>query len=867
MGGYFSSSLQHHDENCEFCKHWEYGTYYTPGGICDPCKEFKVTHGRWVSRHKREWADGSGGRHPYTCLCCDVHKWFEENPSSYVHDISDATWRPVWDNLLLKLDTEKHNSASATVEQSPTSRDDAEFKKAMKNGDAKMACGRVMMLGEARVGERLLQKDVLNLINATTDQSACPLRRVLQNGTLRTITEQEEMKELTLSACKFMIDNPGSLLNTISSSNLKVIKAFYDPSTPDTEVQSAEDKISDSVKKLVTKILMERNQFGQNDRPKTSVLLHASIFPSEDTWDLLPLFLTPRTLSFLVFDAMGKKVDQFDESDREKYCKIIVLIYSSLQKKAEALHKKLTGKEGDAPYPRATILGMDNGMLSTADKSTIIENLTAKGHELPDTKRNDIKMSIVNLSSDDEILELKSQVQKFVVQLEIPTPIAWELFRKIFSYATMKFDFIQIEKVATIALLCGITMSQFPSVLNFYHQHGAFIYFSEVAHLNKIVIVNPDWLYKNLRCLMPIYSYLTESQKRNPNWKHLQTHGILVPSLQQIMWPSSIEFTDLAAGMIDLMNKYHLAVEITVPRSISDEHGPKFFVPYVLKSCKSPILPAVVGGILSTATLHFIFEGTKYLPPGVFVRLATALVVKTNSTESNFSIDLDGNDVKVYCDRISYRYKELDCVTISTTATSLCVQIHRLKNCDTTKYDTMNFGSTCQDIFMQVKYKLVAVLEELYPSIEEPATAFLCGCTQDESSHYVIIKTDTEYDKSPVVCKKHGIHHYSNTEQFWFKVNISSSMQENLNDNEIRALIDILGSNDIETLMQALEINITGKDYFTTLKRWSNSINRKYFIYHLWRLNPRQLWRETAEKIIIGAYKEYQQPAINLGER
>ena len=76
-------------------------------------------------------------------------------------------------------------------------------------------------------------------------------------------------------------------------------------------------------------------------------------------------------------------------------------------------------------------------------------------------------------------------------------------------------------------------------------------------------------------------------------------------------------------------------------------------------------------------------------------------------------------------------------------------------------------------------------------------------------------------------------------------------------------MIDSLGSEGIVRLMKAMEITITGNDYFTTITRWSKFIHRKYFVYHLWRLDL----RETAEKIIIGAYTEYQQQTINFGEQ
>ena len=217
----------------------------------------------------------------------------------------------------------------------------------MKNGAAKMACGRVVMLGDAEIGKRLLV-EVLNIgindelsqasANMTTENQSQCLRRVLQNGRFCTITEEEENKELVLSVYKFMKDNPGSILNTVTPSKFKMIKAFYDPSTPSYTEETAEDAISEIVKKLITNI-MEMTGFVQQGEPRTSVLLHASSFSSNDKlWDLLPVFVTPRILFFLPFNAAGKSVDQFDECDRDEYYKRIALIYGSLGKKAKELH-------------------------------------------------------------------------------------------------------------------------------------------------------------------------------------------------------------------------------------------------------------------------------------------------------------------------------------------------------------------------------------------------------------------------------------------------------------------------------------------------------------------------------------------------
>ena len=102
-------------------------------------------------------------------------------------------------------------------------------------------------------------------------------------------------------------------------------------------------------------------------------------------------------------------------------------------------------------------------------------------------------------------------------------------------------------------------------------------------------------------------------------WDHTKKHGILVPSLGWSVWPPNDRIPNLALGMVDLMNKFSLAVEITVPLlSVTTGESSKYFVPFVLESSKDAELP-LINSVLEAAPLHFIFETTKYLPPGAFL--------------------------------------------------------------------------------------------------------------------------------------------------------------------------------------------------------------------------------------------------------
>ena len=96
-----------------------------------------------------------------------------------------------------------------------------------------------------------------------------------------------------------------------------------------------------------------------------------------------------------------------------------------------------------------------------------------------DTARQKIetmKIKAVN-TMDEPAAGIKALITEFITEnLKIPTPLSWELFRQLFAYVTRDIPIISIEKAATIASLCDITTNEFPSVLNFYHEHGAFLF-------------------------------------------------------------------------------------------------------------------------------------------------------------------------------------------------------------------------------------------------------------------------------------------------------------------------------------------------------------------------------------------------------
>ena len=219
----------------------------------------------------------------------------------------------------------------------------------------------------------------------------------------------------------------------------------------------------------------------------------------------------------------------------------------------------------------------------------------------PDSVQHNFRVMVVN-TMDQTVAGIITNITKFITQdLKILTPLSWELFRQLISYVTKNVQIAQLEKVASIASLCDITTEEFPSVLNFYHENGAFLYYPDDQYLNDIIIIDPMWLQDKLRIILS-----PKADQTSPIWKWHTTKGILIaPHCEN---PENIE--GLHIGLMMLLEKYRLAAPIVIDENICDIEGPKYLVPFVLQSNETT-QPHQMKSKLHTAPLHFIFPISK----------------------------------------------------------------------------------------------------------------------------------------------------------------------------------------------------------------------------------------------------------------
>ncbi len=353
-----------------------------------------------------------------------------------------------------------------------------------------------------------------------------------------------------------------------------------------------------------------------------------------------PLFLTSRAIFLLVNDlsrhpheraksvmkqGMFTKIeDNFDLRTNVDYLDFwmtsVASIGSSESPNSEVLPEKLPPvflvcTHADTPYGGGDPKAQANevfGFLQTKSYKThlydevfVVDN-TKSGHE----------------SECSGVVRLRNEVlavAKELPQMKEAIPIKWLKYEK--SLQVMKEDghkWISLDSAKQIASeVCNVVDDkQFHTLLNFLHDQRILIHFDDTPELNKLVVLDPQWLIDVFKEVITIRPYHGKEKQFRELWCKLEKEGILEEKLLEHVWGPLFDSKETSVSLIAIMEKFSLLCPLPLSHASCSR---QYLVPSMLMSHP----PEGIRELVKSAQIPSLFLKFEsgHVPLGFFPRL------------------------------------------------------------------------------------------------------------------------------------------------------------------------------------------------------------------------------------------------------
>ena len=669
-----------------------------------------------------------------------------------------------------------------------------EYRRALELGVVRSAYARVMCIGPGGIGKSSLLRSLMNLPLKAESASSTQLADTVTvkpvssqwlngDGTFwREVTDNDELMELVgLVQLVVVKAHAGEVESSqyIEMMKEKLLRRKRYLIPRDDSIESVQREI---VRDILTRAIQIAKSNPNVQAPLVEVLLCSWDCGGQAVFlDILPAFLTPRTVFLSVYDARRKLTDPcliqsfkdgkviaqqyHNATTLELLLEWMASIYAMLGiSKSDAVIPKFpriipVGTHGDDPDVKArkeeiisnlTFEYQNKAFAHLVKKGVIVDNTTAGKSENEDPGFEYIRRQVHDLASNE---------------LAVATPVAWVLFRRVFQKVVKSSEspIVSLKLAKEVALACNNPEESIPSMLQFYHDLSVFFHYTAVPSLKDHVIADPQWLVNEIAKLLAPKGF--EEVDMPALWKPLRERGILVQPLYEEVWKDS-ELSSQA--LIDLLVHFKIAAPILQKEYVYP--GKEYYVPCVLpilrsEAATSTSLQIAVSGtavIKQAAPLHLLFN-THHVPPGYFSRLAIAL-----SSDSKCHVLLRHES---YCNRVSILYGEperrINQITLTKKEFSVRIDFVRIQPRQSLD---PSFASTCRDVMKIIQNNSQSVLE-WFPGIHS-RMGFVCDeCPNEDDGkqHFVDIFPDTS-TSSLLICSELKCFTMTTEHQYWLKM-------------------------------------------------------------------------------------------------
>ena len=613
-----------------------------------------------------------------------------------------------------------------------------------------------MFVGPGGVGKSSLLHGLMNQELPSADSTQLAETKTIKPATAkwanagedsksfwREVTDHDEIMELVglvllvakASAGRTNSSRFISMLKSALSSNEEIKDVSKSGQTATPRIISIQQKIM-VVNDVLTQVVQIAKDKPDAQAPEIEILINTWDCGGQSVFlDVLPAFLTPRTMFLLMFDARRSLRDpcmirSFQGGKMIKEQKHKATTLELLLEWMASIHAMLGTKkkedESIPKFPRIIPVGThgDDPNVSV-NKEEITRQLTTecKGKAFVHLLKDCVIVDNTTAGKDNQdpaFSYIREQTHEFANKdLSIRTPVTWVLFRRVFKKVVEKLTSptVPYHLVLSIAKECNIPSKAIPSMIQFYHDLAVFFHYSQVPSLQKYVIADPQWLITQFAKILALEGF--EELHNELLWKELRETGVLVQSLYEEVWKGS---EIKPQSLVDLLVHFLLAAPIENVK-ITNHPGKEYFVSLVLPAFSFADSLESELPKRQAAPLHLHFN-TYYVPPGFFSRLVTVLL-----NQSNFRVAFNKG---VYRDRIVVLYgenhKEIDELTLTKCIDSIQIEVARTQD---RPQGHSPFSITCRSILQIINNCFPHILHWLKGI--ELFYAFACeSCSKDK---------------------------------------------------------------------------------------------------------------------------------------
>lgn len=219
-----------------------------------------------------------------------------------------------------------------------------------------------------------------------------------------------------------------------------------------------------------------------------------------------------------------------------------------------------------------------------------------------------------------EVLRLRKEilaVAKELPQMNEEVPLKWLKFEKELQVKIEEgCKWISLKEARQIAVeVCHISdEGEFTTLMKLLHDQRIIIHFDDTPKLNKLVVLDIQWLIDVFKKVITIEPYDGKGKQHKDLWLKLEKTGILDEKLLEHVWGPLYDHKETSESLIEIMEKFSLLCVWPSP-----DEGKEYLVPSMLMSHPSDDITRLVKSS-QIPSLYLTFNSSQ-VPIGLFPRM------------------------------------------------------------------------------------------------------------------------------------------------------------------------------------------------------------------------------------------------------